>query len=179
MACELLAGNHELPSKEAMHASIKETQGWKRKVMPNAGPSRASMVQTHQLHYYDQLLKDMGASIRRKSGNPFMRAVKEILEPYRPGDFGTIVTGEFKYRPGELATGAQSSFLKEGICFLSGVYFLLFAGGIVRDGIKARYGQPKVADLWTSANNLMDPKSLSSIVSRAGDLPFVKQFMSR
>merc|ERR1712070_605087 len=148
-------------------------------VMPNAGASRASMVQTHQLHYYDQLLKDMGANVRRKGGNLFMRAVKEILEPYRPGDFRSIVTGEYKSRPGELGTGAQSSFLKEGICFLSGVYFLVLCGGIFRDGLKARFGEPKVADFWTSANFLMDPKNLSSVVSRAGDLPFVKQLMPR
>merc|ERR1711869_166672 len=94
----MLAGNFELPSKEAMTASIEETKAWKRKVMPNAGPSRASMVQTHQLHYYDQLLKDMGASVRRKRGFLPLRTLREIFEPYRPRDYDTIVTGEFKSR---------------------------------------------------------------------------------
>lgn len=180
---ELLAGHHELPTKEAMHASINETKAWKKEVMPNAGPSRASMVQTHQLHYYDQLLKDMGANVRRKRGNVFMRAVKEILEPYRPGDFDTIVTGEFKYRPGELAQkGSQSSFWKEGVVFLTGAYFLCYVGGIFRDGVKSRFGHHQTwADVLTQevGKFSIDAKSLSGLVSRAGDLSWMKQLVSR
>lgn len=146
---EMLAGNHKLPSTDAMRASIGETQAWKRKVMPNAGASRASMIQTHQLHYYDQLLKDMGASIRRKTGNPFVRAVKEILDPYRPGDFKSIVTGEFKYRPNEMCRpgDGQSSFVKEGFLFLSGLACFAFAGGIFKDGFNLRYGHLKIGDV--------------------------------
>merc|ERR1711865_180982 len=164
---EMLAGNHALPSKEGMQASIKETQAWKRKVMPNAGASRASMIQTHQLHYYDQLLKDMGASIRRKiGGNPVVRAVKEILDPYRPGDFGTIVTGEFKYRPNELAKiGGQSSFWKEGFYFVSGVAFLVWMGGVFKTGFKSQYGHLKTDDLLKMANVSKIVDTLKSLKS--------------
>merc|ERR1712144_4695 len=107
---ELLAGRHKLPSKEGMRAEIQNMQDWKRSKMPNAGGARAYMIQTHQIHYYDQLLKDMGASVRRKTGNIFTKAIKEIFDPYRPGDF--------KYRPGENGLKSQRSFAKEGALFL-------------------------------------------------------------
>jgi len=176
---EMLAGNHEMPSKDAMQASIKETQAWKRKVMPNAGPSRASMIQTHQLHYYDQLLKDMGASIRRKSGNSFTRAVKEIFDPYRPGDFHSIVTGEYKYRPDEMVTSKQSSFLSEGVRFLAGAGFLVLVGDVFKAGCKEKLGQVKVADLWSSDNFSLAATGLSSLMSQAGKIDFLRQFLQR
>merc|ERR1712007_233 len=114
---EMLAGNFKLPSKMAMVDHIKEMQAYKRKNMPNARAATAYMVQTHQLHYYDMLLKDMGASIRRKTGWGPMAALKEVFEPYRPHDYNTIVTGEFKFRSGDLVKprSSQSNFLKEGI----------------------------------------------------------------
>merc|ERR1711862_314276 len=79
----------------------------------NAGHARAYMIQTHQVHYYDELLHDMGASIHRKRG--LFRAVKEFFEPYRPADYDTIVTGDYKVVPGEaLKPGArQASFCWE------------------------------------------------------------------
>merc|ERR1711862_615579 len=62
------------------------------------------MIQTHQVHYYDELLHDIGASIHRKRG--IFKAVKEFFEPYRPADYDTIVTGEYK--------GAQGEIVKQG-----------------------------------------------------------------
>merc|ERR1712151_926676 len=83
-------------------------KAWKRKTMPNAGHARAYMVQTHQVHYYDELLHDIGASIHRKRG--LFRAVKEFFEPYRPADYDTIVTGDYKVVPGEaLKPGARQA----------------------------------------------------------------------
>jgi len=133
---ELLAGTFKLPSKQEMVGQIRAMQEWKRSTMPNAGAARAYMIQTHQVHYYDQLLKDMGASIRRKQGGVVTAALKEIFDPYRPRDFGSVITGEFKHRRGEQANpgDAQASFGKEGlvvIAFLvtSGILFrTLFSG---------------------------------------------------
>merc|ERR1711881_619595 len=86
-----------LPSKEDMWAELKEKQTWKRDTMPNAGAARSYMMQTHQLHYYDELLEDMGAPVCRKRG--WFAAVREFFEPYRPRDYNTIVTGSFKTEP--------------------------------------------------------------------------------
>merc|ERR1711972_30750 len=112
---EMLAGTFELPSAHDMQAQIEEMQEWKRSTMPNAGAARAYMIQTHQVHYYDQLLKDMGASVRRKQG--FAAALKEVFDPYRPRDFGSIITGEFKNRPSEQAKpgDAQAPFGWKGL----------------------------------------------------------------
>merc|ERR550537_917460 len=114
---ELLAGNHKLPSPADQKKSIAETQEWKRRTMPNAGASRAYMIQTHQVHYYDQLLKDMGASVRRKRGNFLIKAIKEIFDPYRPRDFDTIITGDFKNIEGEKAEPGdmQPAFYNEAL----------------------------------------------------------------
>merc|ERR1712066_259667 len=62
--------------------------------MPCAGAARSYMMQTHQIHYYDELLQDMGASVCRKRG--WFASVRECFEPYRPRDYDTIVTGTFK-----------------------------------------------------------------------------------
>lgn len=106
--------------------------------MPNAGAARAYMIQTHQVHYYDQLLKDMGASIRRKQGGLIAAAVKEVFDPYRPRDFGSIITGEFKDRQGEQAQpgDVQAHFGKEGLVVLAvlattGILFRIFVSGLV------------------------------------------------
>merc|ERR1712187_918622 len=131
-----------------MEQDIQKMQAWKRTNMPNAGGARAYMIQTHQVHYYDQLLKDMGANIRRKKGNPFTRAVKEIFDPYRPRDYSSIVTGEYKYRPNETISRQQASFAKEGFVFLSGAYGLYLVGIIFVDGLKSRYGDIKVCSIF-------------------------------
>merc|ERR1719498_155247 len=95
-----------------MKREIEKVQEWKRTTMPYAGPSRASMIQTHQVHYYDELLVEMGARRHRKQG--CFSGLKEIFDPYRPRDYKSIVTGEFKERPAECAEpGVQQS----GGCF--------------------------------------------------------------
>jgi hypothetical protein len=96
--------------------------------MPNAGPARAYMVQTHQVHYYDQLLKDMGASVRRKRGNFFSKAIKEIFDPYRPRDFDTIITGDFKSIVGEQAEPGehQTAFYLEALGCVVFFYILYY-----------------------------------------------------
>jgi hypothetical protein len=85
---------HGLPSKEVMWAELREKQAWKRDTMPHAGAARSYMMQTHQIHYYDELLQDMGAPVCRKRG--WFASVRECFEPYRPRDYDTIVTGTFR-----------------------------------------------------------------------------------
>jgi cation diffusion facilitator CzcD-associated flavoprotein CzcO len=126
---ELLAGRHSLPSDDEMKIDIEQMQAWKRNEMPNAGAARAYMIQTHQVHYYDQLLKDMGASIRRKRGFLPLRILREIFEPYRPRDYETIVTGQFKrHKREEVKPGsAQGPFAFEAAWFailVLGTYWL-------------------------------------------------------
>jgi len=109
---ELLNGRFSLPATLEMKEEIEKVKEWKRSTMPSAGASRASMIQTHQVHYYDELLVQMGARPHRKRG--CFSGVKEILDPYRPRDYDTIVTGEFRSRPRECAKpGGQQS----GSCF--------------------------------------------------------------
>jgi hypothetical protein len=96
---EWLNGRFELPSPAQMKLEIEKVQEWKRETMPYAGASRASMIQTHQVHYYDDLLEEMGACRYRKQG--CFSGLKEIFDPYRPRDYESIVTGEFKMRPAE------------------------------------------------------------------------------
>jgi len=107
-----------LPPKDVMEADILEKKTWKRSTMPHAGHARAYMVQTHQVHYYDELLRDMDASIHRKRG--LFKAVKEFFDPYRPRDYDTIVTGEYKTIPGELVKCGfkQRSFCRELLIIL-------------------------------------------------------------
>lgn len=96
---ELLNGRFSLPVPSQMNLEIEKVKEWKRRTMPHAGPSRASMIQTHQVHYYDELLLEMGARPHRKQG--WFSGLKEIFDPYRPRDYRSIVTGEFKNRPAE------------------------------------------------------------------------------
>jgi len=134
---EMLAGTFELPSARDMQAQIEEMQEWKRSTMPNAGAARAYMIQTHQVHYYDQLLKDMGASVRRKQG--FAAAIKEVFDPYRPRDFGSIITGEFKDRPSEQAKpgDAQAPFWMEGLMVIGALFAFCVIFRILLSGIQA------------------------------------------
>merc|ERR1712048_1412788 len=134
---EMLAGNFKLPTKAKMKEQIKSMQEWKRKDMPNAGGARAYMIQTHQVHYYDQLLKDMGAIVRRKQG--FAAAIKEVFDPYRPRDLGSIITGEFKNRPSEQAKpgDAQAPFWMEGFTVIAALCAFCVAFRILLSGILA------------------------------------------
>ena len=80
----LLAGKHALPGAPAMAQAVAAQAAWARGWMPST-PSRASLVLLHQIHYHDQLCKDMGVAHRRKGG------LGEIFWPYRPSDYNGIV----------------------------------------------------------------------------------------
>jgi dimethylaniline monooxygenase (N-oxide forming) len=88
---ELIKGNHRLPSREIMLRDVEEMKIWKRKWMPFSH-ARGARLLLHQLHYYDELLKDFGANPRRKTG--FFAPLKELIDPYEPNDYRSIVSGE-------------------------------------------------------------------------------------
>jgi len=136
---EMLAGNFKLPTKAKMTDQIKEMQEWKRSTMPNAGAARAYMIQTHQVHYYDQLLKDMGASIRRKTG--MLAAFREVFDPYRPRDYSSVITGEFKYRHGESVEPGdeQAPFWKEAFAVIAFSFLFRVMLRILFSGLLAEF----------------------------------------
>lgn len=72
-----------VPSKEEQLKQIEKTKAWKRSWMPNT-PSRANLVLLHQIHYHDDLLRDMGVNPSRKW------FVAETFAPYRPRDYASL-----------------------------------------------------------------------------------------
>lgn len=136
--CELLTGRMPMPSHEQMTEEIKIQQKWKRVMMPQARAARAYMMQTHQVHYYDELLKDMGASVRRKS-NWSLGFLAEIFAPYAPADYSSIITGAFRSpdNPGEYAgVGKQPAFWREGGKTLMFFVILYFVISIFMTGLR-------------------------------------------
>jgi dimethylaniline monooxygenase (N-oxide forming) len=136
--CEFLSGRAPLPSAEDMNKEIDIQKDWKRTNMPKAGKARAYMMQTHQVHYYDELLKDMGANIRRKKG--LLRGLKEIFLPYAPADYGSIVTGAFReqFKDTEYCgKEPQPAFTKEACIFVVFALFLYFFNKVFWAGIGA------------------------------------------
>lgn len=87
---ELVKGRHRLPSVEAMRREIDAMKAWKRSWMP-ARPSRGAMVSLHQIHYHDELVRDMGLDPRRKRG--LLAPLKELFGPYVCRDYATVVSG--------------------------------------------------------------------------------------
>jgi len=90
---ELLEGRFRLPSADAMRHEIEEMKAWKRASFPFSS-ARSARLQVHQQHYFDELLRDFGASPWRKTG--VFAPLKEFIFPYRPRDYSTILTGEWR-----------------------------------------------------------------------------------
>jgi len=64
---------------------IEARKRWARSWMPE-NANRGMLVLLHQIHYHDQLLRDMGLNPHRK-GNP----ISEYLMPYEPADYDGII----------------------------------------------------------------------------------------
>ncbi len=71
--------------QEAMEAEVRAFQTFARSWMPPTS-FRSALVLLHQLHYYDQLLRDMGEEPSRK-GN----IVTEYLGSYYGRDYNGII----------------------------------------------------------------------------------------
>ena len=85
---DLVRGRHLLPPREAMVRDIEEMKAWKRSWMPFSA-ARGARLHAHQLHYWDELLRDLDARVTRKSG--FWAPLKELLDPYEPNDYDSII----------------------------------------------------------------------------------------
>ena len=89
---ELIAERFVLPERADMVQEITEIKAWKRSWMPYS-PARSTRIFLHAQHYHDELLKDLGIDPLRKRG-PFA-PLKELFAPYEPGDYRSIVSGDF------------------------------------------------------------------------------------
>jgi len=99
---DLVAGKHALPSPQVMLADIEAMKAWKRERMPHSA-SRSARLILHIQHYHDELLRDIGANPLRKTG--VLAPLKELIAPYEPKDYRTIVSGEWEKIEGRSATG--------------------------------------------------------------------------
>ena len=91
---ELIKGNHQLPSEDAMLREIEDMKQWKRRWMPFSH-ARGARIQLHMLHYHDELLRDFGANPNRKTG--IFAPLKELIDPYEPNDYRTIISGDWEH----------------------------------------------------------------------------------
>jgi dimethylaniline monooxygenase (N-oxide forming) len=90
---ELIAGRHRLPSPDAMGREIDEMKAWKRGWMPFS-PARGARLILHMLHYHDELLRDMDIDPKLKTG--WLAPFKELIFPYQPSDYRSVVSGQWK-----------------------------------------------------------------------------------
>lgn len=114
---ELLRGNISLPAD--MEAIVENEKKWRRNKLEYAGSARAYLIQLHQLRYYDQLLSDIGANVKRKTSwllGPIGSSLKNFFSPMYSSDYKSIVTGEWRSDPAQVkAIGYKPSFLQEWI----------------------------------------------------------------
>ena len=105
---ELIAWRFALPGREAMLAEIAELKVWKRGWMPFSA-ARGARLLLHMLYYHDELLRDFGADPLRKRG--ILAPLKELLVPYQPSDYRTIVAGDWESSDGraEVAGGTRQT----------------------------------------------------------------------
>lgn len=90
---ELIKGRHQLPSPRDMSDDIADMKAWKRAWMPPSD-ARSARLLLHMQHYHDELLTDFGANPMRKTG--VLAPLKELIAPYEPRDYATIVAGDWK-----------------------------------------------------------------------------------
>jgi dimethylaniline monooxygenase (N-oxide forming) len=104
---ELLKGSHRLPGADAMAGEIAEMKAWKQSWMPPSGARSARLI-IHMQHYHDELLTDLGASPLRKRG--VFAPLKELIFPYEPADYGTIISGEWERQEARIGVPPQNGY---------------------------------------------------------------------
>lgn len=82
----VLHGRIRLPAPAAMVADIEAQKQWKRSVIP-AHSHRASALSLYTQAYHDQLVQDLGQTIRRKRWH----LIDECFEPYTPADYADLM----------------------------------------------------------------------------------------
>ena len=101
---EVIKGNVTLPSNSEIEAIVEREKAWRRDHLKHAGSARAYLIQLHQTRYWDSLLIDMGANVKRKHSclGPVVSALQQFFAPVVSKDYKTIVTGEWKSNPREV-----------------------------------------------------------------------------
>ena len=114
---ELLRGNITLPGN--MEVIVETEKKWRRKNLKHSGKARAYQIRLHQLRYYNQLLCDIGANVKRKNSwllGPIGTSLKNFFAPMYSSDYESIVTGEWRSDPAQVkAIGYSPSFLREWV----------------------------------------------------------------
>lgn len=87
----LLKNQLLLPSTEDMSRNIEEMRAWKQSWMPFSSARSARLI-AHTQHYHDELVRDLGLSPLRKTG--VFAPLKELIFPYEPKDYASIISGE-------------------------------------------------------------------------------------
>ena len=88
---KVLLGKIRLPDDEVILHNIEAMRVWKQAWMPFS-PARSARLIAHMQHYHDELLKDLGTSPLRKTG--FFAPLKELIFPYQPKDYASVVSRE-------------------------------------------------------------------------------------
>ncbi|KAG2496946.1 hypothetical protein HYH03_004952 [Edaphochlamys debaryana] len=83
----VLAGDVKLPPPDRMVDDIRAQQRWRREIMPPQR-SRGAALMLYMQHYHDQLLRDMGASPKRKGLN----LLAECFGAYTAADYTSLAT---------------------------------------------------------------------------------------
>jgi len=81
----VLTGMLVLPSEADMKDELEKIKAWNRSWMPETG-SRANQVLLHQIHYHDQLMRDMG-----ENPNRMCWCLSEIFCPYVPAAYSGLM----------------------------------------------------------------------------------------
>lgn len=81
----VLQGEIALPSKDVMQNEVERSKLWARSWIPEHG-QRSNQVMLHQIHAWDDLLRDMGVNPKRKSNR-----LAEFFMPYLPRDYNGII----------------------------------------------------------------------------------------
>jgi ferric-dicitrate binding protein FerR (iron transport regulator) len=88
---DVLTEKVQLPPIEEMTHNIARMKAWKQSWMPFS-PARSARLIAHIQHYHDELVNDLGENPLRKTG--FFAPLKELIFPYEPKDYASIVSGE-------------------------------------------------------------------------------------
>ena len=98
------------PQPPVVRAVIRELKaaGAEPFVIPAMGSHGGGIAEgqrliLHMLHYHDELLRDFGANPKRKTG--FFAPLKELIGPYVPSDYASIVSGDWNVCEGSPGSG--------------------------------------------------------------------------
>ena len=96
---KLFLGHHELPEQNEVYREVEMIRQWKETELPFRA-DRGATVMLHQLHYHDELLRDVGKDVFLKKGCCMKRLWYEIAQPYLPVDYVNIIRQQVAEKKG-------------------------------------------------------------------------------